>query len=274
MKKLFLIITIIVCLTLTLVGCSSTPVPGRAWANSELLTYDVIENEQVIGSMTIGLEVLQGEQSFNIGDDTTTKYNLGTGSSGKRLTQKVVIDGATVMESQALVKDWTTIASYKMVNYQCRAYKVSTTYQDKYVSYTKTVNGGTAEQGDIKVGSSGYIDNEFIYTYVRAFSELDSSMSKSVTTIDYENMQQTTLSLQSITANVKPFNFEGKDRKCALMSVQHSSSPIGLETIVRYFTKDAYKNDNNGSSQYDSIRIPAEIIENNITYRIKTVEVK
>ncbi len=274
MKKLLLIITIIATLTLTLVGCASTPVAGRAWADYEVLTYDVIENNAVIGSMTMTIEVLGGEQTLTIGGDTTTKYDLGSGSSGKRLTQTVTIDGKTVMNSQALVKDWTTVASYKLVDYATTSYTVNTTYSGKTVSYTKSIGGAEPINGTINVGNSGYIDNEFIYTYVRAYPQLDESMQKSITTIDYENMEKTSISISTTVENVEAITFEGEARACALMVMQHGGSPVGKSISARYFTREAYTKPSVTSSIYDSFRIPAEIIENNITYKLTNVEVK
>ncbi len=278
MKKIFLIITIIVCLTLTLVGCSNTTEKGSAWANKETLVYDVIEknadgSEKVIGTMTTSIEVLQGEQTLNIaGSDTTTKYNLGTGTSGKRLTNTVYINGEKAMESQALITNWTSLASYKYFSYGEKNYSVSTRYEDGYVYYTKTVDGSSVEDY-VNVGSTGYVDNEFIYTYLRIFSDLDTSMTQTVTTIDYDSMESASITISSKIADVPTFTFEGAERKCAEVTIQSSDSPVGLQTSVRYFTKDAYEKEPSGSSSYKSYRIPAEIIENNMIYRIKEVNV-
>ncbi len=273
MKKLLLIIAIIVTMALTLVGCASTPVPGTAWADHEVLTYDVIEDGAVIGTMTTTIEILEGEQSLTLGADKETKYNVGTGLDGKRLTQTIVIDGKIAMQSQALVKRWSTIASYKMVDYKDNNYAINSTYSGKYVKYTKTTGDAEPVTGSIKIGKSGYIDNEFIYTYIRAYAELDSSMSKSVTTIDYENMQKTTLSIATTTDNVEKFAFEGKERECAKMIVQHTSSPVGKSIQARYLTRKAYEKPSSTSPLYGSYHLPAEIVENNLTYKLKSITV-
>ncbi len=273
MKKLLLIIAIIVTMTLTLVGCASAPVAGRAWADYEVLTYDVLEDGQKIGTMTATIEVLSGEQTFTVGSDLETKYDLGSGSSGKRLTQVVTIGGQVAMQSQALVKDWKTLASYKTVDYKDTAYTVSTVYQGKYVKYTKTAEDGTPVEGSIKVGSTGYVDNEFVYTYVRAYPQVDSSFSKTITTIDYENMQKTSVSISTTTQDVDKIAFEGEERACAKMVLQHSSSPVGKGITARYFVRDAYNKASLANSYYDSYRIPAEIVENNLTYQLVNVSI-
>ncbi len=280
MKKVIFVLVLIIVLAvgaLTFQGCTKTEIPGRAWVDKEIVTYNVYSGnseDSKFATMVNTVEEISGEQFV------TGIENGITLTNGVKFTSVISdFEGNIIMKSESLVQKggssnlWITLAGYKMVNYNGKNYTLTTQYDgSKNLTYTKTSNG-TTKEGTEKVGS-GYIDSDFIYTYMRTFDSLSSGVTKSITTFDKDTLESVTLSSSVKTTGsgtlITGSGNETETVTAVLQTFSRSSIPVGSSISVLYMKDKTYASTK--GCEYESSKIPMTIMENGITFKFYSFE--
>lgn len=263
MKKILTLVILILTLSLTLAGCGGTTPPGSSWADKETLVYDVFNGEQAVGTLTATLE--------RDPEDTTID-----GTEYSKATSKLTINYTFNDESiniESLLNDFTPLATSKVVSTTNKEYTLNSYYKGKYYHYNLE-NNGNKKSGRMKVKGE-VIDNDLLYTYLRC-QNLENGLNKTLAIPD-----ATTGSLQSYSANavgteniLVPFPDGEKTVAAYKIKISRTSSPIG-ESIFIYYSPNTTEATITGglTSLNDSRKIPLKIVENNMTYILKSITV-
>lgn len=257
MKKILILLLTTMLLIFALVGCSGAATPSMAWAGAESLTYDVTntESKEKIGSMTI--VTLR-----------TTSDNILNGSTYASNTKTTIILETDKVKSETVIlsKAYTALALQK--NYvdkldETKSYTLNARQSGK--NYIYSLNGGAEK----KLKTSGsYTFSEFIYSYIRCYPigsvpasiKIADPINNSVVTVSSVNtgaQEQLNLSYPDGTKTVP----------CNIVSISLSSSPVGKSILVSY-VPDQTAYHIIGLSMTPSKKIPAKIVENDITYTL------
>lgn len=278
MKRIITIVALISVLAVVAVasaGCTQAEVPGRAWGNNEVVTYNVYSSDtedSLFATMVNTIEEISGDQPLAMsGDDKT--YNTG---NGVRFSSVVTtLEGDVILSSETLVRKggassnaWVSVAGYKKVVYGDKDYVLLTEYDgESSLSYVRTKSDGSDEtEGTVKVGA-GYIDSDFIYTYMRTYSGLSSGVTKSIPTFDKDTLTKVTISSspQAIgSGTITSGSGTEEDVAVIAQTFSRSSSPTGSSIGVLYMTAKKYTVQ---GAAFSSERIPLTISENGITYK-------
>ena len=245
MKKfviILLVMILVVTAALTAVSCNgNTNVPGAVWANGETVKYDIMRGTENLGTLTVTLEKLSpnSEATLNATGET---YKINSSAHGTRITVTAQAnDGTEWLKSESIMDMFTSIASYRKVNYNGSNYELKSRYEDKY--YYFSINGGAEER--LRVGESGFVDREQLYTVVRAY-DLDAG-------------------------------YSGNTTDAIVMNFARTSTPQGMAITVVYSATDALEVLGNpagggfAAGGNSSVRIPLRIVENDITYNIREI---
>ena len=255
------------------VSCGgNVDVPGTVWANKEICEYGIYDSDNLpVGALIIVTERLAtGEQTLNA---TGAKVNITSSSArGTRVTMKASDrDGNVWLESESILNGFTPAASYRKVSKDGENYTVTATYDGKNYRY---------EEKKIRV-KSGFIDNELLYTVVRCYT-IESAYSSEFTVVDPvagtkekitaatfgEGAYQDPVSVKSsgeepVTKNSLSFT---------RLSFTRAASPVGASMYADYTKIDGLKVIGEGSTGLYSVRIPVQIIENDLVYKLVSVE--
>ncbi|MBO4538957.1 MAG: hypothetical protein J5781_01660, partial [Clostridia bacterium] len=190
MKKILLITVIVLAslaMVLSLSACNSRNAKitvEPCWADNETLVYSIYDaNNNVapkVGTLTIELKA-------NVGDDAKTLlYNeeeRSYPSANVRVRESLSRENEFQIETTILASDYTVLATNKVYtdlntadgndSYTLQSYHDG----NNYVYRVFYADGREGKSGKIKVGSSNYTDNEFLYYYVRCY-KTDSVPSK------------------------------------------------------------------------------------------------
>ena len=277
MKRIITIIALISVLALGAIafaGCAQAEVPGRAWGNKEVVTYNVYSSDSedsLFATMTNTIEEISGEQVLTMsGSDKT--YNTG---NGVRFSSVITTtEGEVILSSETLVRKggassnaWVSLAGYKKVVYGDKDYVLLTEYDgESSLNYVRTKSDGADKtEGSVKVGA-GYIDSDFIYTYMRTYTGLSSGITKSIPTLDKDTLTKVTISSspQAIgSGSLVPGS--GSEQVAVIAQLfSRSDTPTGSSIGVLYMTEKKYTVQ---GAAFSSERIPLTISENGITYK-------
>lgn len=276
MKKL-IIATLILSLMLAgsamlLSGCSKeVPIPGVAWAATETLTYSIKDADTQVGTLTVVSQRLSaGEYKIDRLDGKTFKL-----SSGARITKVAKdADGNEIMYSESLLNGFTSLASYKYVDYNGTKYEHKVYHEGKYFYYSK--DGDSYKKLKAK---SAYADNELLYNIIRCY-ELDKGYNSTLSVLSpasgsLEKIAITVVADKQETFEINYINNNGEAKKksagCVTAILSKTDAPSGMTITVLYATdfqlSGAVSVPNN-----TSIFIPVKIIENNLTYTLTQAE--
>lgn len=278
MKRIITIVALISVLAagaVAFAGCTQAEVPGRAWGNNEVVTYNVYSSDtedSLFATMVNTIEEISGDQPLAMsGDDKT--YNTG---NGVRFSSVVTtLEGDVILSSETLVRKggassnaWVSVAGYKKVVYGDKDYVLLTEYDgESSLNYVRTKSDGSDEtEGTVKVGA-GYIDSDFIYTYMRTYSGLASGVTKSIPTFDKDTLTKVTISSspQAIgSGTITSGSGTEEDVAVIAQTFSRSSSPMGSSIGVLYMTAKKYTVQ---GAAFSSERLPLTISENGITYK-------
>lgn len=272
MRKLILSLLMIAVISIGAVmitACSSeSPVPGVAWAEKETLTYEIKEGDTLIGTLTVVSERLKGGE-YKIERLREEPFKLSSGSA--RVT-KVATDtqGKEIMYSESLLNGFTSLASYKKVDYNGVSYENKVYHEGRYFYYSK--NGGDYKR--IKA-NGGYADNELLYNIIRLY-DIDGGYSS-----EYKVLSPNTDSLEKIAVSVSDdatnFALRYTDRNggqqeqtvaCLKAVFRKTESPSGQPISVWYAKSSFILKGSRVSPRNESLYIPVKIVENNLTYSL------
>lgn len=282
MKKiaLFILTVALGALTLTaLTACADPVVPGRAWADKETLSYvaysvNDTEKQNPLFTMTTVMENLpKGSYALSTAPDRT--FNMG--ESSRRYTVTAT-DGAgkRILYSESLMNSFVSVASHKEVDFNGKKYSYDTEVSGKYLNYDLTV-GEENFKDSINVGDK-YIDNELIYSYIRTYSSAESNLSSSIYLVDVPNRRLTYVNYRTTGTGESTLSHYAaepdKKIKSARVEISRASSPVGSPIRVDYsLSTEGNFTFASQSSNSESVRIPVQIIENDIIYYLTAVSV-
>lgn len=283
MKRIITIIALISVLALGAIafaGCAQAEVPGRAWGNKEVVTYNVYSSDSedsLFATMTNTIEEISGEQVLTM-SGSDKKYNTG---NGVRFSSVITtIEGEVILSSETLVRKggassnaWVSLAGYKKVVYGDKDYVLLTEYDgESSLNYVRTKSDGSNKtEGSVKVGA-GYIDSDFIYTYMRTYTGLSSGITKSIPTLDKDALTKVTISSSpqavgsgSLVPGSGSETGSGSEQVAVIAQIfSRSDTPTGSSIGVLYMTEKKYTVQ---GAAFSSERIPLTISENGITYK-------
>ena len=169
-------------------------------------------------------------------------------------------------------------ASYKSQIIEGEEYVTRIIYNDKGVSdYSVKKDGATINSGSMRIRGTA-IDPSAIYTYFRSFNVGANGFSATIDVPDVISGSAQTLSFSNIgkenIADIPLGNGASNDFntiETIKTRISRTEAPIGDAIIVYYAAnKNEYKIIG-VTHHYDSFRIPVRIIENNLTYTLKSV---
>lgn len=276
MKKIILVLlvaAIIAVGSVSLAGCSpDVPVPGIAWANNETLTYDIKDGETSIGTLTVTTSKIAA------GDHIIERFRpepfsiSGGVSAGTRIVKRATdTDGNEIMYSESLLNGFTSLASYKKVNFGGKNYELRVYHEGKHFYYAEGGNGFQR----IKA-KSGYADNELLYNIIRCYDiGVGYSSSYSVLSPLSESLEKVSVSTSTAAAAAFELNYTDrngapaqKQVNCITATFTKTDSPSGRPITVWYAPSDFQLLGNVNIANNKSIFLPVKIIENNLTYSL------
>ena len=260
MRKVLVVLVVavlVVSAALFTASCGgNVDVPGTVWANKEVCEYGIYNSDNLpVGALIIVTERLSaGEQTLNA---TGAKVNITSSSArGTRVTMKASDrDGNVWLESESILNGFTPAASYRKVSKDGENYTVTATYDGK--NYRYRLNDG--EENKIRV-KSGFIDNELLYTVVRCYT-IESAYSSEFTVVD---------PVAGTKEKITAATFGEGDYKDPVFT--RSDSPVGASMYADYTKIDGLKVLGEGSTGLYSVRIPVQIVENDLVYKLVSVQ--
>lgn len=281
MRKVLVVLVVavlVVSAALFAASCGgNVDVPGTVWANKEVCEYGIYNSDNLpVGALIIVTERLSaGEQTLNA---TGAKVNITSSSArGTRVTMKASDrDGNVWLESESILNGFTPVASYRKVSKDGENYTVTATYDGK--NYRYRINDGEEKKLRVK---SGFIDNELLYTVVRCYT-IESSYSSEFTVVDpvagtKEKITAATFGEGDYRDPVEVISSgEEAETKHSLsftrLSFTRSDSPVGASMYADYTKIDGLKVLGEGSTGLYSVRIPVQIVENDLVYKLVSVQ--
>lgn len=281
MRKLAIVLVVavlVVSAALFTASCGgNVDVPGTVWANKEVCEYGIYNSDNLpVGALIIVTERLAaGEQTLNA---TGAKVNITSSSArGTRVTMKASDrDGNVWLESESILNGFTPVASYRKVSKDGENYTVTATYDGK--NYRYRINDGEEKKLRVK---SGFIDNELLYTVVRCYT-IESSYSSEFTVVDpvagtKEKITVATFGEGDYRDPVEVVSSGAEaETKHSLsftrLSFTRSASPVGASMYADYTKIDGLKVLGEGSTGLYSVRIPVQIVENDLVYKLVSVQ--
>lgn len=290
MRKLLIVLVVAALAAgaaLATASCSNkVAVPGAVWAQEEVAEYQIIRDNVVIGAMVIRLERLPagGEVTLNATGET---YSIGSSAHGTRVTV-TASDSANPEDvwlyAESIMDRFTSVASYRKANYDGVSYELKAHFSGKYYYYT--LNGGEEER--IRVGNSGFLDREHMFTIVRCY-DIEAGYSGSYKIADPFSGEAVKINVAAsgevAFANpVEVVNFDGTVEKrattlCTAVTFSRTETPQGKPITVLYSKVDGLEVTGDPASAdaaggTSSVRLPVQIIENDITYNLVRVSAK
>ena len=294
MRK-FLIVMLVVVLAvgagISLVACSNdVDLPGLKWTNQEELCYEIYDGNTLVGALIITTErVNAGDQVLNMTGESH-KVSAST-VKGTRVTMLASdLEGNILMASESLLDGFTTLASAKKVNANGTSYTTKARYDGK--RYIYSVNDGEEKKIRIK---AGFVDNELLYTVLRAYS-IENNYSGSYTVIDNVAGEKVKVNISTSNPEVRyngtTHNVGGVDVtgikivsdgveqtmatnvKCVELTIQRAEAPVGTPIKVTYSVEGegGLSVLGVGSTGLYSTHIPVKIVENNLTYKLASIQ--
>lgn len=266
MKKILLIMLVCVLALFSFTACGGGEIPpGIAWANKEILTYQVKDKGQDIGE----LEIIT--QRISKDDDKYIDGKLYKDANHK-ITMTYAFQDQTLTVT-SLMKGMRPLATLKSVKTEEKEYVLSSYYSGKYYHYSLDQKGEKSSKR-IKVKGE-VVDNDIMYMYLRCF-DISSGFVKMLNIPDPFNNDIQSLTARRIGSKKisVPFPDEEKEVDTVAIQISRNTAPVG-EPLFAYYTpeKDEY-NIGSLASLDNSKKFPVRIIENNLTYDLIKISVE
>lgn len=289
MRKLLTVLVVVILAAgaaLTTASCSgNAAVPGAVWAQEEISEYRIIRDDTVIGAMVIRLERLPGGADATL-NATGETYHISSSAHGTRVTVTASdLEGNVWLQAESIMDRFTSVASYRKMSYGDLNYELKAHFSGRYYYYT--IDGGEEER--IRVGQSGYLDREHMYTIVRCY-DIESGYSGSYKIADSFSGEASTITVSATATDVAFSNpievvdFEGVSvsrptTACTLVTFTGSSTPQGKSISVLYSKADGLAAQGDPASSdaaggTASVRVPVQIVENDLTYELVRITAK
>ncbi|NLL56247.1 MAG: hypothetical protein GX242_03430 [Clostridiales bacterium] len=267
MKRLLLVCLLLIA-SVIMVSCGgNVTTPTAAWAGIEVLNYAVEDsNGQNLGTMTTTMRRKSTEGFSYVLEDkeyatADCRMTMELDTLEYQITTTILAKGMNTLAAKKVFVDKKDNANnYTMVGYQ----------DGKRFVYT--IDGKS--QKKLNVGNANYCLNEFLYMYIRCYG-IDSVPGQ----INIPDIQNGTVIKVVASAKTKAKNFEAvpypdeaKTVLCNKVDISLKDSPVG-KAITVYYTpdQDVYNIDSFASTATTTKKIPVQIIENNITYKLTDI---
>lgn len=263
MKKIILVVVLVAALAVILAGCNSSAAPSSAWADEETLEYNVLDtnSRENLGTMKVVTVRNPADKTLD-----GAEYNADG---------KVTIDIVTtrqIVHIEMLTARYTVLATHKDytdLTDAAGSYVLKAHHSGK--NYFYTLNGG--EEKKLKVGSTGYVDSEYIYHYIRCYPLNSPPSSIKVADPINHTVNTVACSAYASTKTAVPYPDGTKEAECTVVAISLSSAPVGKSISVA-FTPDSTDFHMSGLSISPSKKMPVLIEENDVTYVISSMHVK
>lgn len=261
MKKIIILLLTTALLIFALTGCSGAATPSMSWADAETLTYDVTNTESTekIGTMVVHTERTTTDNQLN-----GKSYACNTKTTILLETDKVKV------ETTILSKAYTALALSKNYTDKVDAAQ-SYTLEARQVgkNYLYSLNG--AAELKLKTGTT-YTFSEFIYSYIRCYPLASVPASIKIADPINNSVVAVGCSNTGVTDQLTiAFPDETKVVLCNIVAIKLSGSPVGKSIFVSYIP-DKAEYHIQGLSITPSKKIPAKIVENDITYTLTSMK--
>lgn len=286
MKKILTITAVIIASLAMLFAFSSCT--GRnakitvepCWADSETLIYTIYDSNNTVapnvGTLTVELKA-------NIGDDAKTllygEEEKTYSSASVRVRESLSKANVCQIETTILASDYTVLATNKVytdLQNAADSYTLQSYHDGSNYVYRIVYGDGREDSGKIKVGSSNYTDNEFLYYYVRCY-KTDSVPSKTKIADPFSDKAVEVACSNGGTVSV-PTDIQDTTKKihgavsCNKVTISLTDVPKGSGITVYYMTDSEENTDGNYGLM--SRKFPAKIVENNISYVLNYYDAK
>lgn len=242
------------------------------WANNETLEYSVHDGSKggnpTVGTLSVDLKasIADADKKLKYGEEER-EYSSAT----VRINEKLTETGVCEIETTILAYDYTVLATNKTYKDSKgnRVYTLYSYHDGKNYVYTIDYADGRTEKGKINVGAA-YTDNEFLYYYVRCYeigslpskTKIADPFSDSAFEISCSNMGTVKVATECTDKTI------GGAVDCNKVSIGFSSRPKG-SAIEVYYVTDVAEHEV-GDYGLKSRKFPAKIVENNISYVLKS----
>lgn len=129
-------------------SCSNkAAVPGAVWAQEEVAEYQIIRGGAVVGAMVIRLERLAPGSEVKL-NATGESYKISSSTHGTRITVTAADSAdadAIWLYSESIMDRFTSVASYRKMNYGDTVYELKAHFSGKYYYYS--LNGVEQAEG-------------------------------------------------------------------------------------------------------------------------------
>ncbi|MCL2630105.1 MAG: hypothetical protein FWD49_01110 [Firmicutes bacterium] len=283
MKKALLIVLILVIAlgaSFMFTGCSSSPLPGTAWADYERLTYEMRENKEggeILGYLVTEIETLpMGEHTLEGHGDRKFKIESNA-LRGMRYTQTVYKDEAQtirVTRTVSIMRNFQSLASYSE-SYNSEGEVTSTaTARLSGKNYLYKQQGG--KEQSVKAGNA--LDNSLLYVILRVYDEIESAHTINTTLINPLNGQTASVRIASHGRTSQTFTFgeEGsaKTMRVIKATITRTSAPIGTSMEVWYSEKSFSIEGSSAENNNNSFYLPLKMIEEKVEYVLVSATTK
>ena len=280
MKKIAIIIFSVLSVV-SLCACgSSSATAGQSWAHSEELLYEIYDDIQDDGNeandVSVGDARFVTKSSIANDEKTDLPENIRSyaSSADTKVTTNITINEKYDINTVYYSKVYRVLASvrrYHDVTDSSKDYVLTSYHEGKYYHYTLSYpnNDKIADKsGKLKVGSSGYTEYEFLYFYIRCNDV--SSLQSSAKTVNPFTDSVYSLTCQSAAdASVTTKSSLGTVA-CNTVTINNSDTPVGKGITVYYLPDKSPYNSYGDGSIIKSKKIPTKIVENNLTYTLKS----
>ena len=286
MKKILLVTVVVIAalaMVLSLSACNSRNAKitvEPCWADSETLIYTIYDSNNTVapnvGTLTVELKA-------NIGDDAKTllygEEEKTYSSASVRVRESLSKANVCQIETTILASDYTVLATNKVytdLQNAADSYTLQSYHDGNNYVYRIVYGDGREDSGKIKVGSSNYTDNEFLYYYVRCY-KTDSVPSKTKIADPFGDKAVEVACSNGGTVSV-PTDIQDTTKKihgavsCNKVTISLTDVPKGSGITVYYMTDSEENTDGNYGLM--SRKFPAKIVENNVSYVLNYYDAK
>ena len=240
-------------------GNRNSTTVDRAWADNEILTYNIYEEDNKIGNLTMDLTSNLTEQEKNDNKDADSKLTTNLVTTNQTINTVYYIKRYTVL---SYTKQYTDLKDSK------NNYTINAKHKGQEFSYTLTYpNDSSKNKTNTLKTKAAYSDGEFMYYYVRCFSTTTSFDVANPLTDSVVTLSTTGLKAATIKTDFVDFGSVA----CTGYSFSLNGTPSGSNIFVYYTPVATDYTRSISASILSSVKFPATIFENTYKYVLSGV---
>lgn len=280
MKRIAIFILTVLSVVCLCACGSQTTTAGQSWADNEELLYEIYDDIQNDGNESNDVSVGDARfvtKSITANEDKTDlpeNIRSYASSADAKVTTNITINDKYDINTVYYSKVYRVLASvrrYHDVTDNSKDYVLTSYHEGNYYHYTLSYPNNDKipdKTGKLKVGSSGYTEHEFLYFYIRCYDV--AALQASVKTVNPFTDSVYSLTCQSVADTSVTTKSSLGSVVCHTVNINNSDSPIGKGITVHYLPNKSPYNSYGEGSIIKTKKIPTKIIENNLTYTLKS----